>query len=187
MRTANPVILQRILDSAAQLFSVRPFHEVTMDEIAKRANSSKGSIYSRFKSKEDLYLGLIVFFGQHLRDDIQAKTAHSESPYQRLLVLIQEVFRFHDRYPYFLELIQRAEVICRGNEQLAENRRKFVTLISETLRSFESLRQTASLEMSAVALMGMTRAIMQIAPAPRGDELPKWVVDHFMYGFCVRT
>lgn len=183
MRTPNPAVLQRILDSAAQLFGERPFHEVTMDEIAKRATSSKGSIYARFRSKEDLYLGLVVYFGQQLRGDIETKTAQSESPYQRLLVFIQEVFRFHDRYPYFLELIQRAEVICRGSEQLTENRRNFVMLISQTLGLFDP-STTVNLELSAAALMGMTRAILQATPVPRDDKIPEWVVDHFLFGFA---
>lgn len=183
MRTPNPDLLERILDSAAQLFGKRPFHEVTMDEIAKHANTSKGSIYARFKSKEDLYLGLIVYFGQRLRDDIQTKMAQSESPNQRLLLLIQEVFCFHDRYPYFLELVQRAEVICRGNDQLTENRRKFLMLISQTLESFDPSTHYSP-EFSAVALMGMTRAILQATPVPRDDKIPEWIVDHFLFGFA---
>jgi len=187
MRKAKPIVIQSILDSAAELFGERPFHEVTMDDIAQRAGISKGTIYSRFKSKEDLYLGLILHFGVQLREEIQAKTAHSPSPHQCLLDLIQEVFRFHDRYPYFLEIIQRAEVICRGKEQLIVNRLAFIAVIVDKLRALESSVQPAQLEMSAVALMGMTRAMLQIAPAPRGDELPKWVVDHFLFGFCDRT
>lgn len=183
MRTPNPAVLQRILNSAAELFGERPFHEVTMDDIAKHANTSKGSIYARFKSKEDLYLGLIVYFGKQLRSDIQAKAAPSESPYHRLLVLIQEVLRFHDRYPYFLELVQRAEVICRGNEQLTENRRKFVALISDTLGAFHPSTST-NLELSAAALMGMTRAILQATPIPRDDKIPEWVVNQFLFGFA---
>lgn len=184
MRTADPEVLRRILDSAMQLFGERPFHQVRMDEIATHAKSSKGSIYSRFNSKEELYLGLIVHFGKQLRDDIQSRTSRCEAPCERLLVLIQQVFNFHDRYPYFLELIQRAEVVCRGSEQLAANRRGFVTLISETLESIDPAAEATTLELSSVALMGITRAILQITPAPRSDKLPKWVIDRFLLGFC---
>lgn len=187
MRTADPEVRRRILDSAMQLFGERPYHEVKMDDIATHAKSSKGSIYSRYRSKEDLYLGLIVHFGKQLREDIQAKTARCEAPRERLVVLIQEVFHFHDRYPYFLELIQRAEAVFRGNAQLTANRRGFVTLISETLGSIDPSVQTSTLELSAAALMGMTRAILQITPAPRGDELPRWLVERFLSGYCVHS
>lgn len=80
------------------------------------------------------------------------------------MVFIQEVFQFHDRYPYFLELIQRAEVVCRGNDKLAANRQGFIRIISEMLRSFDPSVSTATLDRSAVALMGMTRAILQVTP-----------------------
>lgn len=183
MRTADPEVFQKILDSAVQLFGERPFHEVRMDDIATNAQCSKGSIYSRFRSKESLYLGLIVHFGNQLRDEIQAKLVKCKDPDERLLVFIQEVFQFHDRYPYFLELIQRAEVVCRGNDQLTANRQGFIKLISETLRAFDMGLSTATLERSAVALMGMARAILQVTHAPRTADLPKWLVNLFLEGF----
>jgi len=47
---------QRLLQEAAQLFAERGFAGTDIAEIASRAGVSKGSIYTYFESKDDLYL-----------------------------------------------------------------------------------------------------------------------------------
>ncbi|PKN31068.1 MAG: TetR/AcrR family transcriptional regulator [Deltaproteobacteria bacterium HGW-Deltaproteobacteria-21] len=47
---------QRVLREAARLFAERGFSATDVAELAKRAGVSKGSLYTYFESKEDLYL-----------------------------------------------------------------------------------------------------------------------------------
>jgi AcrR family transcriptional regulator len=47
---------ERVLTAATDLFAGRGFHRTEMDEIARRAGISKGSLYNYFKSKDDLFL-----------------------------------------------------------------------------------------------------------------------------------
>jgi len=49
---------QRILDATKRLMAERPFHEITVAEIAREADASVSSFYARFRSKEAL-LGTI--------------------------------------------------------------------------------------------------------------------------------
>jgi AcrR family transcriptional regulator len=46
----------RVLTAATDLFAERGFHRAEMDEIARRAGISKGSLYNYFTSKDDLFL-----------------------------------------------------------------------------------------------------------------------------------
>ncbi len=48
-----------IINTAAQLFSERGFHEVKMDEIAEQVGLSKGTIYLYFENKEALFFSII--------------------------------------------------------------------------------------------------------------------------------
>lgn len=50
---------EKILDAALECFAQKGFKETTVDEIAKRANVSKGNIYWHFKSKFDMFRELI--------------------------------------------------------------------------------------------------------------------------------
>jgi AcrR family transcriptional regulator len=49
---------QQILKAAFSCFSLRGFDNVTMDEVAREANLSKGAVYWYFKSKDDLIAAL---------------------------------------------------------------------------------------------------------------------------------
>lgn len=49
---------KRLLDAAEQVFLRNGYEAAQLDEIAARAERSKGAVYTHFKSKEDLFLAL---------------------------------------------------------------------------------------------------------------------------------
>jgi TetR/AcrR family transcriptional repressor of mexJK operon len=51
--------LAELLGIAAEVFITKGFEAASTNEIAKRSNSSKGTFYSRFPTKEDLFLAVI--------------------------------------------------------------------------------------------------------------------------------
>jgi AcrR family transcriptional regulator len=51
--------LSRLLTAAEEVFVRDGYEAAQLDEIAARAERSKGAVYMHFKSKEDLFLGLI--------------------------------------------------------------------------------------------------------------------------------
>lgn len=50
---------KEILDAALSLFSEKGFHDVSMQEIAQKAEFSVGKLYSFFAAKQDLYEALL--------------------------------------------------------------------------------------------------------------------------------
>lgn len=51
---------EQILRSARDLFTLKPFDEVTMDELASHASVSKPTLYNYFRGKEDIYFAIAV-------------------------------------------------------------------------------------------------------------------------------
>jgi TetR/AcrR family transcriptional regulator of autoinduction and epiphytic fitness len=51
--------LAELLDVAAEIFISEGFSAASTNEIARRANSSKTTFYSRFPTKEQLFLAVI--------------------------------------------------------------------------------------------------------------------------------
>ncbi|MFZ2447429.1 MAG: TetR/AcrR family transcriptional regulator [Syntrophobacteraceae bacterium] len=51
---------QEMLKAALDLFSQKGFHNVTMHEIAEKAEFAIGTLYKFFQSKEDLYKALVM-------------------------------------------------------------------------------------------------------------------------------
>lgn len=54
--------LERILDAAEEIITEKGFEQATVAEIARRANSSVGAFYGRFREKEDLFRCLLDRF-----------------------------------------------------------------------------------------------------------------------------
>lgn len=59
-KSDNTAREQRILDAAADLFIHYGYDKTTVDDIARAAGISKGAIYLHFKSKDDLFEGLLI-------------------------------------------------------------------------------------------------------------------------------
>jgi len=60
----------RILNVAAKIFSKFGFQKTTVDEIARAAHKAKGSVYYYFKSKEDLFQGVVEKEFHTLRSEL---------------------------------------------------------------------------------------------------------------------
>ncbi len=51
---------REMLDAALELFSEKGYHNVSMQQIAERAEFAVGTLYKFFRNKEDLYKSLII-------------------------------------------------------------------------------------------------------------------------------
>lgn len=70
--------LARIFESANALISARPFDQVSVSEIAEKAGVSVGSIYQRFKTKDDLLWALYEDYLEQAEQ--QFEQAFAEEP-----------------------------------------------------------------------------------------------------------
>ena len=187
MRTCDPKRGQQILDAAAQLFANHRYHEVRMEDIAAHAGVAKGTIYRYFNDKEDLYLALTIYGMQRLFEESQDKIAGAADPEAKLSAFITHVVRFYEKYPYFLELIQRVETSgsAASADALQTMRNHFFHLVTDLMLQLNSLDPTASHhpEWSALALMGIIRGLLRFTAQPWPKHMPDWIYDQFMHGF----
>lgn len=69
----------RILEAAVSVFASKGYHDTKVDDIVAESNTSKGSFYFYFPSKQDIFLALVDTFADllesRLRDRIQAETS----------------------------------------------------------------------------------------------------------------
>jgi len=78
-----------MLDAAVAEFFDNGFAAARMDDIAARAGVSKGTLYLYFKSKEDLFTGLIEAFALPNLAQAEAAVEQSNSAREALRVLIR--------------------------------------------------------------------------------------------------
>jgi AcrR family transcriptional regulator len=88
---------EAIINAAQKVFFEKGLQVATMDEIAEAAELSKGTLYLYYKSKEDLYL-TVMMRGMRILHDMFAKTLSSNEPTIQLLARLGETY-----YEFFKE------------------------------------------------------------------------------------
>lgn len=95
---------ERVLQEAARLFAERGFAHTDMAQLAQRCGISKGSIYTYFDSKDELYLYVC-------RDGLERSRAHvwgGLDPAADVYALVDHVFRrgaeFAGEHPEYVKL-----------------------------------------------------------------------------------
>jgi TetR/AcrR family acrAB operon transcriptional repressor len=67
---------EKLLESALDVMSEKPFDKVSISEIASRVGLSKGAVYWHFKNKSDLLVNLI----RRICEDASADSSYAENP-----------------------------------------------------------------------------------------------------------
>lgn len=107
-------IREKIIKAAIDAFSKNGFDRTRMDDVAKTADLSKGTIYLHFKSKEDLFYAICENNLAEAKQQISTMFAKKED-------LVSEIERFYDVF---------------RNKKTA-NERVFFETIAESARNAE--------------------------------------------------
>jgi len=112
-----------IIDAAEKVFFSRGFESATMDEIAEKAELSKGTLYLYFKSKEDLQFAIFMRGSDILMKMMNDNLSTGSTGYQRLLGLADSFIRFSRENRNYFSLFMyyessRMEVLNIDQDQL---------------------------------------------------------------------
>jgi AcrR family transcriptional regulator len=186
---------KHILKTAEGMFASGRFHEVTLDEICKRASVGKGTIYRYFEDKEDLYWQVILNGFDELVDSVQEVGQQEADPGVGLRLLVQRIGDFFGERKALFRLM--------WTEQLRDSRRKkkvwkkwhkksdkILDVASDFIvAGLREGRYSTELSPAGAArlLMGMVRtAVRNREYMPGGNDWPGAVVDLFENGLLKR-
>ena len=80
-----------IIEAATNSFSTFGYKATTMDQVAKLANVGKGTIYTFFKNKEELF-GEIIFNLITEMKQVAEMTIDSNEPFLKTYIVLYIVF-----------------------------------------------------------------------------------------------
>ncbi len=95
----------KILGSAARLFADRRFDEVLMDDIAQEAGVAKGTLYTYFPDKEELYFAVVFDGISQLNDRLENRVAEDADPEVKLRSAMQAIVSFFKQNRFFFKLM----------------------------------------------------------------------------------
>jgi AcrR family transcriptional regulator len=155
-----------ILRAAEELVKGRRFHEVTMEGIARAAHVSKGTIYTYFRDKDELFFQLATDGFEELCE-LLGKPEGSDLPFrQRLLDVCRQISSFFEQRKPLMRVMIDQEGRTAGfhremRGRLKEGRLRMVRAVSAVIERGVTERQVRSdLSASALAemLLGMLRS-----------------------------
>lgn len=90
---------QAIQAAAVQVFSEKGFSRATMEDVARQAELSVGTIYLYYRSKEELYVSLLFESMKILTEAIEKIMATGLPPDRQLRKVWDFFYAYHTRYP----------------------------------------------------------------------------------------
>jgi AcrR family transcriptional regulator len=94
---------RQIMIAAKRVFSIKGFTKTTMEDIAREAELSPGTLYLYFKNKDELYASLSVEILEHLHKQLKrVYVQESQSPQRRIALLQKTLFEVYEFDPLIL-------------------------------------------------------------------------------------
>jgi AcrR family transcriptional regulator len=179
MQRPDPKKRELIKSIAAKLFATRPFHEVRLDDVAAAAKVGKGTVYTYFPSKEDLYFALLEDGFSSLIDRMRDRVEGTKTPPREdLRLIIRGLVDFAIQNPYLFEVMRSAGGAApRGG--WCKKRDAMVALIEATIRRGIAAHtfHDPDPHLTALCVPGLVRSVFLYGP--RGLKA-KQVTDHLV-------
>jgi TetR/AcrR family fatty acid metabolism transcriptional regulator len=114
---------KKVVAAAAELFAERRFGEVRMEEISQLAGVGKGTLYTYFADKEELYFAVVFDGISRLNEGLLQSAGSSRPPEERLRQMVRELVSFFSRNRPFFRLMSVEDSRSEGGK--GENRRRW--------------------------------------------------------------
>lgn len=143
--TGKESVKERIVEAAWELFYEKGYDNTTMEDIIRLSDTSKGSFYYYFDSKDAL-LGTL----STLLDDKYAKLQEIMDPnmnsFDKLIYLNYKMHDFMERKINYelLASLYSSQLITKGERHLLDQNRKYYQLISEIVEEGQKNGQITS-------------------------------------------
>jgi uroporphyrinogen-III synthase len=128
---------KKIIESAFQLFSRKSYHEEMMEDVAKLSSIAKGTVYTYFSSKEELYFSIMKLRMEKLTISLKENIKNEISSISSLHSFIVHLYMFMMKYQNFF-LMYRKETLKTEHElcsELIEIEKDFRNILFEIIKS----------------------------------------------------
>ena len=181
---------KQVIEEAARLFSARRFDEVLMDDIAQQAGVGKGTIYTYFADKEELYFAAVFDGISRLNQKLRSPADRRGDPEQELERMVRAIVSFFSQNRFFFRLMSREDGRSEGGK--GENRKRWHEERRIQLEAIEAvLREGTEAgafavknpRLEAAVLRDMVRSMMIHSGGTLGiDEMVATIIRIFLRG-----
>ncbi|MEC0343367.1 MULTISPECIES: TetR/AcrR family transcriptional regulator [Peribacillus] len=125
-----------ILEAATKSFSLFGYKATTMDQVAKIANVGKGTIYTFYKNKEELFKEIVQRMIEEMKYEAEQSLDDQLSFFENLHRAVYRILEFRQEHQLSLKLLQEEREIGTPavQEMVNEMEEAIVTYIKEKLK-----------------------------------------------------
>ena len=95
-----------IIDSAQTLFFSKHYDEITIDEIAKKSQLAKGTLYLYFKSKEALYSAVALRGANIMNAMFKDAVGRHHSGLEKAFAVGEAYYEFYKRHSQYFCMLE---------------------------------------------------------------------------------
>lgn len=183
-----------IVMAAAEAFAKKGYRATTMQEIAAAAGYTAASLYTYFKSKEEIFLAIVTNLKAEMLETYGERLPSGLSFAQRLELLLLRQYELSERRRLALQLLltTTSEVAPEELSPASEGHQAFGDAFEAWMKENASAKDLggASPREAARVVMGISHAFFQDwllgrLPGRLADNAPK-VVSYFLHGIAGR-
>lgn len=165
---------QAIINCAEKIIFSKGYEKATMDEVAAECELSKGTLYLYFKSKEEVYLAIILRGMKVLRRLFEEAVNQNISGLEKTRAIGQAFTNFYFKYPNYYEALMYyslLEVDVAANSSAGaelktfkENNEVMTILVNALKEGIEdgTIRKDIDPEKAAIILWGQSSGVLQL-------------------------
>ena len=95
----------RILKAAEELILTKGYASTTIDEIADKADVSKGAVYLHYRTKDDIYFSIVSSALETMRDMFRDAASGKQSGLEKFRAIGYSFYEYTKRYPAYSNII----------------------------------------------------------------------------------
>jgi AcrR family transcriptional regulator len=174
----------QLIEVAEATFAERGFKNVSMDEIAERAEISKPVLYDHFGSKDGLLAAVVLRIRSQMRTVIEQALATVTEPDEALWVGLRAYFRFiGDHVTAWSVLIAENALTGTVAEEVEGTRRQQAELIRMMAAAQLPEQDAGKAEVFAEAVIGACERLVLVHRTRQPDWTPEELATQLL-DFC---
>ncbi len=169
-----------VLDAAEEVFAESSYAQTSVEEIAKRAEISVGTLYNLFHSKEDIYRGVVSRAQETFFKNLEEHLDAARGPREKVQAVIRYFFEHFTKYSrQFRHYVSATngfqwELKSKLEQDAFESQRHFMRRLVDVCQQGMDegiFKKGLSAELMAVTLLGIPHSFLMAWLEQEGVDL----------------
>ena len=157
---------QDLLEAAFKEFLENGFQKTKLEDIAKRAEVTRGALYWHFKNKEDIIVLLLDYLGSNVKERLDIISENNSTSEEKLKQLFSSQFQFFSQNTHFVVailsegLFDESEKINQSIMKVVHYKMNLITKIIEVGKENNEFTNAIETQEMVHIIMGSFRMMM---------------------------